>query len=279
MSHQAKAIKLSFLVHSALICIAVLLSRYAAPEECPLVIDFSIETTGLTIEKAAKSAGSTSGAARQKITPDAPPSVGPATVRPEKISPNKPDDAYRKTARQKKSLSPQRQADNAKKTAKEKPKEQGKSIPVAEEQKSGPTDSTSMAADAEKTSSDAHPVASAAGETASCKQSGAVADQNHATGGGESARNYLQYNFAYIRNLIMRNLSFPAAARKLGWTGKISVAFIIREDGSVEDINIVSGSGHEVLDINVISAIRRTAPFPEPPVKARFILPIVYSLK
>ena len=45
------------------------------------------------------------------------------------------------------------------------------------------------------------------------------------------------------------------------------------------NINILSGSGHEVLDVNVVAAIRRTAPFPQPPVDAHLILPIVYSLK
>jgi protein TonB len=98
-------------------------------------------------------------------------------------------------------------------------------------------------------------------------------------GAKQAEQHYLRQNFEHIRSLIMRNLTFPAAARKLGWTGKIRVSFIIREDGRVEDINIVSGSGHEVLDRNVLAAIRRTAPFPEPPVKAQLILPIVYSLK
>ena len=77
----------------------------------------------------------------------------------------------------------------------------------------------------------------------------------------------------------MRNLTFPATARKLGWTGKILVSFIIMEDGNVEEINVLSGSGHDVLDNNVVTAIRRTAPFPEPPVRAQLVLPIVYSLR
>lgn len=77
----------------------------------------------------------------------------------------------------------------------------------------------------------------------------------------------------------MRNLSFPAAARKLGWSGKILISFVIVEDSNVEDIKIIFSSGYEVLDHNVVSVIRRTAPFPKPAIKAQLILPIAYNLK
>ena len=90
---------------------------------------------------------------------------------------------------------------------------------------------------------------------------------------------FVRNNFAHIRELIVANLTFPAIARKMGWTGKIVVMFTLTMEGEAEDIVIVSGSEHEVLNKNVIAAIRRTAPFPKPPTQAELVLPISYTLK
>ncbi len=101
----------------------------------------------------------------------------------------------------------------------------------------------------------------------------------HKMQGGKEENRYLQNNFAHIRKLILQNLTFPTAARKMGWTGKLRVKFTIMQSGEVAAITILSSSGHAQLDDNVISAIQRTSPFPKPPAQAQMILPIAYRLK
>ena len=56
------------------------------------------------------------------------------------------------------------------------------------------------------------------------------------------------------------NLSFPASARKRRLSGRIGVSFTVGKDGRVEDIHLDSSSGHALLDMNVASAVRRSAP-------------------
>lgn len=96
----------------------------------------------------------------------------------------------------------------------------------------------------------------------------------------ESLRNrYLREHFAYIRDLILKNLSYPPLAKKGGWQGTVKVSFIIREDGKVEGVRIVESSGYIVLDRNVVETIREVQPFPKPPVRAELVIPVVYRLK
>lgn len=89
---------------------------------------------------------------------------------------------------------------------------------------------------------------------------------------------YLNEYFMYIRDRIVKNLFFPPAARSMGWSGRVSVSFVICRDGRVEQVRIVQSTGFEVLDRNVIAAIKRSSPFPVPPVEAELFLPIVYKL-
>jgi protein TonB len=97
------------------------------------------------------------------------------------------------------------------------------------------------------------------------------------TNSGEAQ--YLRTNFDYIREIVMNNLSFPASARKRRLSGRIEVSFIVGKDGRVEDIHLDSSSGHALLDMNVATAVRRSAPFPAPQQRARISLPIVFRLK
>jgi len=96
----------------------------------------------------------------------------------------------------------------------------------------------------------------------------------------ESLRNrYLREHFAYIRDLILKNLTYPPMARKVGWQGKVKVSFIIKEDGRVEGIRIIESSGYRLLDRNVVETIHDVQPFPKPPVRAELIIPVAYVLK
>ncbi len=89
---------------------------------------------------------------------------------------------------------------------------------------------------------------------------------------------YLLKHFQYIRDLIMKNLTYPIQARKMGWKGQVTVSFIICEKGTVERIRIVKSSGHKILDENVAHTIMDVQPFPKPPVRAEIIIPVSYRL-
>lgn len=110
------------------------------------------------------------------------------------------------------------------------------------------------------------------------------ADGSEGAGKGRESREglksrYLREHFAYIRDLILKNLTYPPMARKNGWQGKVKVSFMIREDGKVETIRIVESSGYVVLDRNVVETIREVQPFPKPPVRAELVIPVTYALK
>jgi protein TonB len=84
--------------------------------------------------------------------------------------------------------------------------------------------------------------------------------------------------YGSIRNVIQRGIAYPVLARKMGWEGRVVVAFRILADGSVRDIRVVEGSGHAILDRNAVEAVRSASPFPHPPPAAEIFTPVVYKL-
>ena len=106
--------------------------------------------------------------------------------------------------------------------------------------------------------------------------------QTTASGGQSVAQRtqqrYLKEHFIYIRNLITQQLVYPPMARKMGWSGKVVVAFVIAEDGAVHNIRVVESSGFSILDRSAVETVRTTAPFPNPPVRAEIIVPIYFQL-
>ncbi|MEN6432270.1 MAG: energy transducer TonB [Smithella sp.] len=102
----------------------------------------------------------------------------------------------------------------------------------------------------------------------------------NAAGGKESARaKYLNENFAYIRDKILRNVSYPDTARRMGWQGKVLLSFIITANGLVREFKIIKSSGFAMLDKSAVESVKDTAPFPKPPVEAQLVIPIVYRLE
>ncbi|MBE0605827.1 MAG: energy transducer TonB [Deltaproteobacteria bacterium] len=85
-------------------------------------------------------------------------------------------------------------------------------------------------------------------------------------------------DFTWIRNAIQHAIAYPATARRMGWEGKVVVAFQLLSDGSVRDVRVVQGSGHAALDRGAIDAVRNASPFPRSPVEAEVITPVVYRL-
>ncbi len=95
---------------------------------------------------------------------------------------------------------------------------------------------------------------------------------------GYSKQQYLKAHFDYIKNDIQKKIIYPGIARKKGWQGRVLISFVILEDGSVIDIQIIESSGYSLLDKNAVKSVLSAAPFPTPPVKAEIIIPISYAL-
>lgn len=85
-------------------------------------------------------------------------------------------------------------------------------------------------------------------------------------------------DIAWIRDAIQHAIAYPVTARKMGWEGKVVVAFRLLSDGSVRDVRVVQGSGYAALDRGAIDAVRNASPFPRSPVEAEVFTPVVYRL-
>lgn len=106
----------------------------------------------------------------------------------------------------------------------------------------------------------------------------AVSSGNVADSAEKARQRYIMEHFSYIRDLITKNISYPYMARKMGWSGRVTVSFIITTDGSVRDVKILESSGFDLLDRNAADTVRKISPFPRPPVSAEIIVPVVYRL-
>ena len=89
---------------------------------------------------------------------------------------------------------------------------------------------------------------------------------------------YVKEHFSYIRDLIAAQLVYPPMARRMNWGGKVAVAFVIAEDGSVHSIRVVETSGFPLLDKSALEAVIRVAPFPKPPVRAEITVPVSFRI-
>lgn len=89
---------------------------------------------------------------------------------------------------------------------------------------------------------------------------------------------YIKEHFTYIRDLITTHLTYPPLARKMNWSGKVVVAFVIAGDGTVNNIRVVETSGFKILDKSAMETVRRVAPFPKPPQRAEIVVPINFRM-
>jgi len=102
---------------------------------------------------------------------------------------------------------------------------------------------------------------------------------NVGTGTQEQAKAaYLNKHFVFIRDKIIKNISYPNMARKMGWCGKVKIAFIVCENGGVIDVRVLESSGFHLLDRNAVDTVKNVAPFPHPPVRAEIRMAINYRL-
>ncbi len=270
MTPQAKATQLSLLLHAVLVLGILFFSRSARPEAPPLMIDFS-----LAVAKAAGEPATVPGPESPAKPATAPPAPAAPSV-PQKVTTEKP---LKKPQKKQRMLKPQRTKKPVKKKVqpKREPAAEPAPLPTIAEQPEAAnpllsSDSSQLAP--ANAAGAASPGSSAMSPARTSPRSG-----RHSGGGKGGGGGTAHYSFEYVRNLILRNLTFPDTARKMGLTGKIIVSFLLKEDGQVENIAIVSGSGHTILDNTVVTTIRRIAPFPKPPARAQLVLPIVFNLR
>ncbi|MDR9500216.1 MAG: energy transducer TonB [Desulfurivibrionaceae bacterium] len=93
-----------------------------------------------------------------------------------------------------------------------------------------------------------------------------------------SQEQYRTNHFAGIRDRVLRNLRYPAVARKKGWTGQVKLSFRINHEGGVEGITVLASSGYDLLDRQAMAVVRQVAPFPLPLEDAEITMPITFSL-
>jgi len=115
----------------------------------------------------------------------------------------------------------------------------------------------------------------ASGEGVGTKGNGQAATETKET----LQKRYLREHFAYIRDLIGKELRYPRQAVRMGWHGRVTVSFLVLVDGSVAELRVNHGSGVPLLDRNALETVERAAPFPRPPVSARLVMPVDYILE
>ena len=262
MNCQTKALLLSLATHSGLIYLAFAISSSPAHPEKPIVIDFTLRDTGgpqpSGAEKTARKSprefsGPKNTEKKQKRITEKPriAIVGPSHPKqvPAPATAPKGSVAIPPTS----SISPAPVA-----TA------------VEENRPSG--DATG------KSGRDAGGGSSGSG-TGHGQGRGEPTSGNGAGNASEQMRNkYLKEHFEYIKNLIQKNLVYPARARRMGWQGRTVISFTILENGRVQNIKILNSSGYNLLDDNVMETITKVEPFPKPPVRAELKFPITYRL-
>ncbi|HAR44965.1 MAG: hypothetical protein A2X56_09960 [Nitrospirae bacterium GWC2_57_13] len=80
-----------------------------------------------------------------------------------------------------------------------------------------------------------------------------------------------------IREAIERAKRYPRFARERGIEGIVHVRFRISPSGSVDGVEVVKTSGHEILDEATVRTVYRAGPMP--PVKGWIEVPVGYVLK
>ncbi|MGE4547372.1 MAG: energy transducer TonB [Desulfurella sp.] len=84
-------------------------------------------------------------------------------------------------------------------------------------------------------------------------------------------------DYAFLRKLIEKHLTYPYLARRNGYEGTVVVSFIL-EDSSLKNISIVKSSGYSILDKSAIDAIKKIAPLVNIHKDVKIVIPINFRL-
>lgn len=251
MNFQIRAFQISFLLHSLIFVIAVIFSTYMVPCKKTLVINFDL------LKPASDVAG---------VKPAAPAPMMKKKV----IAPKVPQPAIKKEPL----LLPKEKPRIVQIPAPDIPPV----VKLPEDHKLHSRQVELGMADHAKAIKEVSKKNVGTGETEGLEKR---TDRDGNTDGGNDAANrkYLNKHFAYIRDKILRNVSYPDAARRMGWQGKVLLSFIITVDGSVRVLKVIQSSGFKILDRSAVETVRDAAPFPRPPGEARLVIPINYRLE
>jgi len=124
--------------------------------------------------------------------------------------------------------------------------------------------------------------------------SGRGGNQSRGTGAGESGTNtdgqiavpidtpdprYAEY-FAELKRRIEDKWTYPEEAARNGQSGRGELRFVLRKDGWVRTVEIVSSSGVRILDSYIQNAIQLAQPFPPIPMSiGDDVLPISINFR
>jgi TonB family protein len=87
---------------------------------------------------------------------------------------------------------------------------------------------------------------------------GAAGAMVGAAGRALSESDYL----ALIMGRLEKNKVYPLSVRKRGIEGDITVAFVIKRDGTVSDVQLADAAGHRFLAQAAFESVRSASPFP-----------------
>jgi protein TonB len=262
MNRQAKSLLISSAINLGVVCLVLIISNSFTHQNKTVVIDFT-----LLDSKGSKSAGNSKDTGQ---SPRAPVKPGYPVNRPKALVTSQPQIAKVVPAPSKPVPSPLTEPARIAPAA----------VPVPA---SAPTPATTSSGNTMgKSGSEAGSSGSGSGHAGGSSGSGSGHGQaGSGNGTGNSTeqlrKRYLAEQFEYIRKLIEKNIKYPARALRMGWSGRVLVSFTILESGHVANMKILSSSGYDLLDENLLDTIKTVEPFPKPPVSAQLKISFNYK--
>jgi len=89
--------------------------------------------------------------------------------------------------------------------------------------------------------------------------------------------NLADYN--YVREAVMKNITYPEKARRMGLEGRVIISFVINEAGFINDVKILKSSGYALLDEAVREALFKVHQFRKKPERLFVQLPVEFRLR
>lgn len=110
--------------------------------------------------------------------------------------------------------------------------------------------------------------------------SGTAASGGNALGHRPPSQASLRRYQALVRGRIQAQVAYPDRAKSAGYEGTVKMRVVIDARGELTGATVKVSSGFADLDDAALDAVRRAAPFAEPPgaSQMRFIVPIVFRL-
>jgi periplasmic protein TonB len=68
-----------------------------------------------------------------------------------------------------------------------------------------------------------------------------------------------------LRLKIESRKRYPQSAKTRGVEGRVTIRFVLKTDGSVQEVTIAKGSKSRDLNMAAMAAVQNAAPFPRPP--------------